>query len=57
MYQVLSFDNFKFFNVCRYYGSVIDLRFSNDSTNGDTSPYIPNGEWVLLGKCKVKQFG
>ncbi|KPM02705.1 neuronal acetylcholine receptor subunit alpha-7-like protein, partial [Sarcoptes scabiei] len=31
-----------------YFGSELDLRFSNDSNDGDISPFIPNGEWVLL---------
>ncbi|XP_075591814.1 neuronal acetylcholine receptor subunit alpha-7 isoform X3 [Dermatophagoides farinae] len=37
------------FGSWTYYGSAMDLRFLNDSSNGDISPYIPNGEWVLLG--------
>ncbi|XP_075678307.1 neuronal acetylcholine receptor subunit alpha-7-like isoform X3 [Dermatophagoides pteronyssinus] len=37
------------FGSWTYYGSAVDLKFINDSTSGDISPYIPNGEWVLLG--------
>ncbi|KAF7495965.1 Neuronal acetylcholine receptor subunit alpha-7 [Sarcoptes scabiei] len=37
------------FGSWTYFGSELDLRFSNDSNDGDISPFIPNGEWVLLG--------
>ena len=52
-YHTTDYENGWFNGCCAWFQLNLDL--NNDKGEGDTSTYIENGEWHLLGKIKTRK--